>query len=658
MKNLFVVSVLLFVVACRPDAPTPNAAPKAQVSTSTLTTKTDTSASTATVASGVTRHLPGTLITTATGKYYYLVMGDGTASAFATTALVTASGYNTNQALVVSADELWCYSRGDQIATALPAPASGTLLDGSLVKEDGKSAVYVVSESVAWPVMNQAAFDLAGYNLANVVVISAGSLVKKVAAVGDCTLGVACLDATYEHTCAKDEMVGDIPITSVDTNTQTQTTTSSATASATGTQTQTPINVTQIAGANVVRHLPGTVITTGTGKYYLVNDDETVSPFASATLVTASGYTSSMVIKVSANELSCYGLGAQITVALPAPPSGYFRDGALVNEQGRSDTYVVSGGIAWPIINETTFKMAGYTFDATAIIPAGTLSGRVEAIGNCVQGVFCLDIAYQLVCAVGNDPDTNVTVDTNTAVATATASASATKTQATTATKTQTQTQTQTQTTGSTTVVDTDTETATATTVTTVSTATATVTASATATRTSSATVTATNTTTATATGSSTVTASGTSTVTASSTATTVSTVSSGTVGLSWVYAGNGSKLCLNAAYFSGGNQAVLLVWLGPGADATRGQVVTQTGDRFCWDFQNREKGLYYFWADVPDGSCNADLCPRDAVPGNGAQYMTAPKATAAARDWLACQNSGCDGAAYWDGTAFTPMGG
>ena len=113
----------------------------------------------------------------------------------------------------------------------------------------------------------------------------------------------------------------------------------------------------------------------------------------------------------------------------------------------------------------------------------------------------------------------------------------------------------------------------------------------------------------------------------------------------------------MNAAYFAGDDEAVLLIWSGPGADAAKGPVAIESGGRFCWDFAERGKGLYYFWADVPLDPCSTDICFRDGIDGNGAMYMTAPKATSAARKWLHCEPTGCDGAAYWDGSAFTPMG-
>lgn len=596
MKKASIVSLVLLSSACGvPSESGPSSKPEA--SASSVTVRYDAGVD-APRTSSATRHLPGTIITTATGKYYYLVQSDGSISAFASSALVTASGFKLSQAVVTSADELRCYDRDEDIAAALPIPPAGVLRDGTLVKEDGRSAVYAISDGVAWPIMNQKAYDLAGYSDANVQRVGAGSLAGTVDVVGDCAAGIACLDEEYQRTCAKDQALA--PIT-----TATDTGTATATAPS-------DIVLTQHAAEGVRQHLPGTVITAGTGKYYLVNDDSTISPFASASLVKASGYADNMVIAVSSEEMGCYGLGDPITAALPAPAGGKLRDGAIVKETAKKDTYIVSGGVAWPVITGTVFEAAGYTFDATVFLPDGGLAKAVTAIGDCVQKTFCLTAEYAQACLGAEEEP--IVIPT----ATQTATSVPTQTQTNTATATATQVPTQTQT--------------------------ATATATATQTATSVPAQTATSTSTATSTKTSTV--------------TTVQPPPTPSLDLSWVYEGDGSKLCLNAAYFTGNDKAVLLIWTGPGADAAKGPVTLVSGGRFCWDFMNREKGLYYFWADLPDAACSGDICPRDSMPGNGAMYMTAPKATPAAREWLACQSTGCDGAAYWDGDSWTPMGG
>ena len=452
---------------------------------------------------------------------------------------------------------------------------------------------------------------------------------------------------------------------------------------------------------NTTRHLPGTAITTATGKYiYLVQSDGTLAPFASAAVATASGYPTAMVVTVTSSELYCYGRGDQITSALPAPASGKLRNGALVKEKGKSDTYVVSDGVAWPIINGTVFIEAGYDWDNVVELAAGALAGSISSVGNCVSGDSCLDEAYLMTCAqdetieptsVATSSATSVATSSATSVITASAIATETSVATVTATSVTTAPLTSSATSIATATVNTQTATATIT-----SAPTNTHTASATAVATSAPTVSETATATSVIVTVPTVSTTVTNTVTATAFSPDAGTPDAGspdagtpdagtpdagvpdagspdtavdsqppstevsfppTIDLSWVWSDGGAELCLNAAYFAGDDKAVLLVWSGPNADAAKGPVAIESGGRFCWDFTNKGKGLYYFWSDVPLSSCSADICARDTTDGNGAMYMTAPKATAAAHKWLHCETTGCDGAAYWDGAALTPMG-
>lgn len=697
MRNTAFALAIFLAISCTPvNVPSsqPDAAKSSAVSggvgskagSGALNSPTTTSL---TVAATVTRHLPGTAITTANGKYTYLVQSDGSIAPFASSLLVTASGYTEAMVVTVSAAELYCYGSGDTITTKLPAPASGKLRDGALVKEKGKSDTYVISDGVAWPIRNGTVFSSSGYDFDNVVELPAGSLVGKVEAVGNCVEGIACLDEEYLASCAK-EIVGDLVPPVTDTSTATVTAISAPPTTTTTTTTGTAITVSQSAD-NITRHLPGTAITTATGKYiYLVQEGGLIAPFASNAIAVASGYPAAMVITVSAEELYCYSRGEQIITPLPATPSGKFHEGALIKENGKTDTYVISGGAAWPIINGTVFVEAGYSWDNVAIIGAGTLANKVDAIGNCVSGIFCLDEEYQLACGPDEtvDPLPTATVTATTTKTASTQAATNTATVVTTATSAPTATVTSIATATEATVTFVPILTVTSTAATSTATITATTTGMATAVPTATATETSsTNTQTVSATnvvtGASTVTATNTimattivtNTITATETATqTVTATATGTstqggsapgggnpppttVDLSWVWGSLMANLCLNANYFAGDNKAVLLIWTGPGADATKGAIATQTDKSFCWSFSGKEKGLYYFWADVPDPSCSSDTCPRDAVSSNGAMYMTAPKATTSARKWLHCEPTGCDGAAYWDGSTFTPMG-
>src|SRR5512133_1086289 len=165
MRTKILLSVFLFI-ACDPVNTPP--ARDAAVHPSPAS---DTNGSALTVAStaAVTRHLPGTAIKTATGKYIYLVKSDGTLAPFSSAAVAEASGYPAAAIVTVSSEELYCYGRSDQINTALPASSAGKLRDGTLVSEKGKSDTYAVSDGVAWPIVNGTVFVEAGYAWANVV---------------------------------------------------------------------------------------------------------------------------------------------------------------------------------------------------------------------------------------------------------------------------------------------------------------------------------------------------------------------------------------------------------------------------------------------------------------------------------------------------------
>jgi len=639
---------ILFIVDCgsensAPAKPAPVSIMSGKIDAGSQQLATATAPLTVAVsAATVTRHLPGTAITTATGKYTYLVQSDGTIASFASDAIASASGYPAAMIITVSTSELYCYGRSDQITAALPAPKAGKLRDGTLVKEKGKSDTYAVSDGAAWPIMNGNVFAEAGYNWDNVIEIASGTLAKSVEAVGDCIAEIACLDEAYLTSCSQD-IVNTDPPSSTSSTTSTATAIATATPSATATATgiSTAATTTNVAAATVTRHLPGTAITTATGKYtYLVQSDGSIASFTSSAIASASGYPTTMIITVSAAELYCYSHGDQITAALPAPKAGKLRDGTLVKEKGKSDTYVVSDGIAWPVMNGNVFTEAGYAWENVIEIASGTLASSVDSVGNCITGIACLDEAYLTSCS---QDETIAPLSTSSATSTATSSATsgATSTPVATATATATVTQT-------------------SLTITTVNTGSAVATATNTATNTHSATATASPDAAPSMTNNPDASADALIDTRAPQDATTAIVTNNQqpvTIDLSWVYAALGSQLCLNAAYFDGNNKAVLLVWSGPNADSFKGPVAMQTNDRFCWDFAGKGKGLYYFWADVPDPACSAAVCQRDGIDGNGAIYMTAPKATVSARKWLHCQPTGCDGVAYWDGTTLTPMG-
>jgi hypothetical protein len=431
-----------------------------------------------------------------------------------------------------------------------------------------------------------------------------------------------------------------------------------ATASPVGTQTQ------------VLRHLPETAVRlAGDATVYLVQSDGSLAPFASATALHTSGYSDAMVVAASSAELSCYGAGKTIKSGLPAPAGGHLRDGTLVKENNKSDVYAVSDGVAWPIVNFDVFTAAGYKTESVKVIAAGTLAGVVDEIGDCVLGIACLDADYLGTCAkddlgdVSVDPGSDDDTATVTITATATASSSGATTVVATSVQTATATQTATQSatsaaTASRTAAETQTQTSVQT-QTAAQSATSVATAAQTQATTYSPTAAATQTQTSSATAVS-VASAITATQTATSTQTATQTAAAAAAPATWVWTGDGTKICLNATYFlpRSAGRAVLRTWSGPyvtGLNA--GPVADKDGqNRFCWDFDGMQSGIYALWADAPAASCaNADFCGDDGVTGDGAQYGTAPNATALERKWLKCADTGCDGYAVFNGTAWLP---
>jgi len=354
----------------------------------------------------------------------------------------------------------------------------------------------------------------------------------------------------------------------------------------------------------VARHLPGTLVkTASSAKVYMVNVDGTSSWVTSEMAFLKSGFTDAMIVSVSEPEMSCYGIGASIDVPLAAPTGTRARDGSLLKVVGQPAVYAVSGGIAWPIKFWDVFVIAGYDPANVVEVTASAFPSMVTAVGDCASGENCLDLEYLGVCAhmpgppiLPHDagatdtdpPDSALEPDGGTPIADASAVpevAPASMPDA--------------------------------------------------------------------------------GAPTADAVSATADAAPESAKDFSWVYRDEGSSLCLNGWYFSGGTRAALLIWSGPGADGLHGPVATRMEDRFCWDFGSKFPGLYRFWADVPDPSCADAKCPRDSVDDDGAQYGDAPAVSGFPRTWLHCDYSGCatggacgcDGMGYWDGSSWTPAG-
>jgi len=85
--------------------------------------------------------------------------------------------------------------------------------------------------------------------------------------------------------------------------------------------------------------------------------------------------------------------------------SGYarFRDGSILKEDSRSDVYVVSDGVAVPVIDWNTYLMLGYYNHEIVAVPDGTVEAIQEDVGDCSVGLWCLSEEVVTSCGGGFD---------------------------------------------------------------------------------------------------------------------------------------------------------------------------------------------------------------------------------------------------------------
>lgn len=335
------------------------------------------------------------------------------------------------------------------------------------------------------------------------------------------------------------------------------------------------------ASSTVFRHVPGTLIKTAASpKVYRVNADMSASWIVDEEVFSGSGFADAMIVPISDAELTCYARGPDIETPLERTTSG-MADGSLVKEDGIPDVYVVSAGVAWPIMFWDVFLIAAYDVSQVIEIPAGTLHERVSGVGSCETGEHCLDLEFLGVCGAGGTdalaPETQSGVD---AGVTADGGAGSMYDAQLDQPRSDPEIPVEPPTDAGIDSLVSDRADAT------------------------------------------------------NDVFSEDVLVSSG-IDLSWVYRSESHNICLNARYFVGGTKAVFLIWTGPNADARNGPVSSRREERFCWDFSGKPSGVYRFWADVPDGVCAENVCPRDAVDGNGAQYGDAPLIQRPERDWL-----------------------
>lgn len=93
-------------------------------------------------------------------------------------------------------------------------------------------------------------------------------------------------------------------------------------------------------------------------------------------------------------------LGTYVTRSGTAP----FRDGTLLKEDGRSDVYVVSDGVALPVRDYETYLLLGYGPRDVLTVTDGLVEEVMgDSVGSCSAGVWCLDREAVTACGGGLD---------------------------------------------------------------------------------------------------------------------------------------------------------------------------------------------------------------------------------------------------------------
>lgn len=80
-----------------------------------------------------------------------------------------------------------------------------------------------------------------------------------------------------------------------------------------------------------------------------------------------------------------------------------FRNGTIVKEDSRSDVYVVTGGVAAPVVDWNTYLLAGFYQRYVIPVPDGAVAEVQEEVGDCSVGLWCLSSENLTTCGGGFD---------------------------------------------------------------------------------------------------------------------------------------------------------------------------------------------------------------------------------------------------------------
>lgn len=85
--------------------------------------------------------------------------------------------------------------------------------------------------------------------------------------------------------------------------------------------------------------------------------------------------------------------------------SGYirFRDGSIIKEESRSDVYVITNGVAAPVVDWNTYLVLGFYSRDIITVSDGVVSAVQGEVGNCAADLWCLTSEVVTQCGGGFD---------------------------------------------------------------------------------------------------------------------------------------------------------------------------------------------------------------------------------------------------------------
>ena len=110
-------------------------------------------------------------------------------------------GWNFEDVVLIADEEGNCYEQGSDINQLGLVDTGFGFREGSLVREESKSDVYVIVNGIAEPIIDWDTYLLAGFGGRDILVVLDGQVEAVQGAVGDCATGVHCLDTAAITTC-------------------------------------------------------------------------------------------------------------------------------------------------------------------------------------------------------------------------------------------------------------------------------------------------------------------------------------------------------------------------------------------------------------------------------------------------------------------------